>query len=136
MPAAPIRICREALTSLIEESRRDPTKECCGLLAGTAGVITEILPARNALASPTAYEIAPQELFRLFRQMRDRNLDHLGIYHSHPVTDNAPSSSDIARAYYPEAAYLIISPRPDAPRPIRAFEIRNGSASEIEIVQE
>jgi proteasome lid subunit RPN8/RPN11 len=135
MPA-PIRIRREVLTKLIEEARRDPTIECCGLLAGTAGVITGLLPARNALASPTAYEIAPQELFRLFRQMRERGLDHLGIYHSHPATDNAPSPSDIARAYYPEAAYLIVSPRPDAPRPIRAFEVRNGSASELEIVQE
>jgi proteasome lid subunit RPN8/RPN11 len=135
MPA-PIRIRREVLTKLIEEARGDPAIECCGLLAGTAGVITDLLPARNALASPTAYEIAPQELFRLFRQMRERGLDHLGIYHSHPATDNAPSPSDIARAYYPEAAYLIVSPRPDAPRPIRAFEVRNGSASELEIVQE
>jgi len=135
MPAA-IRIRREVLASLIEEARRDPAIECCGLLAGSGGIITDLLPARNALSSATAYEIAPEELFRLFRQMRERGLDHLGIYHSHPVTDNAPSPSDIARAYYPDAAYFIVSPMPHAARPIRAFEIRDGEVSEREVVQE
>ena len=135
MPA-PIRIRREVLESLIEEARRDPAIECCGLLAGTGAVITEIFPARNALASPTAFEIAPEELFRLFHQMRDRGLDHLGIYHSHPTTDNAPSPSDIDRAYYPDAIYLVLSPQANAPRPVRAFEIRDGAAMEKEIVQE
>ena len=134
MPA-PVRIRREVLASLIEEARRDPAIECCGLLAGSDGIITHLLPAHNALASATAYEIAPEELFRLFRQMRERGLDHLGIYHSHPATDNAPSPSDIARAYYPDAAYFIVSPRPDAPRPVRAFEIRDGVAREREIVE-
>jgi proteasome lid subunit RPN8/RPN11 len=132
MPAS-IRIRREVLASLIEEARRDPAIECCGLLAGSGGIVTDLLPARNALASATAYEIAPEELFRLFRRMRERGLDHLGIYHSHPVTDNAPSPSDIARAYYPDAAYFIVSPMPHAPRPIRAFRIGMGSVEEFEI---
>ena len=134
MPA-PVRIRREVLASLIEEARRDPAIECCGLLAGSDGIITHWLPAHNALASATAYEIAPEELFRLFRQMRERGLDHLGIYHSHPATDNAPSPSDIARAYYPDAAWFIVSPRPAAPHPVRAFEIRDGVAREREIVE-
>ena len=108
MPA-PVRIRREVLASLIEEARRDPAIECCGLLAGSGGCIPHLRPAHNALASATAYEIAPEELFRLFRQMRERGLDHLGIYHSHPATDNAPSPSDIARAYYPDAAWFIVS---------------------------
>jgi proteasome lid subunit RPN8/RPN11 len=135
MPTS-IRIRREILARLSEEARSSPEIECCGLLAGTGGIITEILPARNALASPTAYEIAPEELFHLFRQLRYRGLDHLGIYHSHPATDNAPSPTDVLRAYYPDAAYFILSPRADAERPIRAFEIRDGAAMEMEIVQE
>ncbi|MDE3136419.1 MAG: M67 family metallopeptidase [Acidobacteriota bacterium] len=132
----PVHIRREILERLLDEARRNPEIECCGLLAGTGGVITEILPAHNALVSATAYEIAPEELFRLFRHLRDSDLDHLGIYHSHPATDNAPSPTDIARAYYPDAAYFIISLRTEAPRPVRAFEIRDGVVMEVEIVQE
>jgi proteasome lid subunit RPN8/RPN11 len=132
----PIHIQNEILKRLLEEARRTPEIECCGLLAGTAGIITEIFPAHNALASATTYEIAPEDLFRLFRQIRDRGLHHLGIYHSHPATENAPSPTDIARAYYPDTAYFIVSPRTDTERPIRAFEIRNGTASELEIMKD
>lgn len=131
-----IRVNRDVLRQLVEEAQREPESECCGLLAGSGGVITTLFPARNALASATAYEIAPEELFGLFRQIRERGLQHLGIYHSHPATENAPSPSDVLRAHYPDAAYFIVSPRPDAPQPVRAFAIREGAVKEREIVEE
>jgi proteasome lid subunit RPN8/RPN11 len=116
---------------LLAEARRLPELECCGLLAGRDGLISAVLPARNLLASATAYEIAPAELFGLFRHMRAEGLDHLGIYHSHPRGDNAPSPTDIARAFYPEAAYFILSPLVNAARPVRAFRIVHGQALEL-----
>jgi [CysO sulfur-carrier protein]-S-L-cysteine hydrolase len=131
-----IRVRRNLPARLIELARREPGIECCGLLAGAGDTITEILPARNALASATAYEIDPLELFRLFRLMRERGLDLLGIYHSHPATENTPSPRDIAQAYYPDAAYFILSPQPGQPRPVRAFRIRDGAVDELEIVEE
>jgi proteasome lid subunit RPN8/RPN11 len=127
------RVRRAVLDRLLAEARREPRLECCGLLAGRDGVISAVLPARNALASATAYEIEPAELFALFRRMRDERLEHLGIYHSHPQGENAPSPSDLERAYYPEAAYFIVSPRPDAARPIRAFRMAGGRAAELAI---
>jgi proteasome lid subunit RPN8/RPN11 len=130
-----VSVTREVLERLLEEARRDPARECCGLLAGRDGVITTVMPATNALASPTAYEIAPDELFTLFRQVRDAGLEHLGIYHSHPNGENAPSSRDVELAYYPDAAYFIVSPRADAARPVRAFAIREGGVRELEIVK-
>ena len=108
--------------------------ECCGLLAGLGGVIIKIFPAKNALASPTAYEIAPQELFQLFRRMREEGLDHLGHYHSHPASENVPSTRDVELAYYPHDAYFIISLLPGVPHPVRAFSIREGRTEELEIV--
>lgn len=130
-----VRVRREVLAGLLAEARRDVTLECCGLLAGCDGVITEMLPATNALASATAFEIAPAELFRLFRWMRDAGLDHLGIYHSHPVSENAPSPRDLERAYYPDVAYFIVSPLPDAPRSVRAFAICDGRTTELQIIE-
>ena len=121
---------------MLEAAREDLCHECCGLLAGRDGVITTVYPARNALASATAYEIAPQELFAIFREIRAQNLELLGIYHSHPQTENVPSATDIARAYYPEAIYFIISPKLDAPKPIRAFRISGDKFTEwsIEVI--
>jgi proteasome lid subunit RPN8/RPN11 len=132
MPA--IQISTETLTRLMTDARRDSTRECCGLLAGRDGVITHIFPAENVASDPSKnYEIAPKEIVRLMREFRAAGLTFLGIYHSHPNGENAPSARDIERAYYSEEAYFIISPRPDAPKPVRAFAIRDGRATELEI---
>ncbi len=131
--AQAVRVTREVWSALVAQARLEPSVECCGLLAGRGGVITTALPARNALASATAYEIAAAELFELFRRMRRLTLEHMGIYHSHPASANAPSPRDIAAAYYPDAAYFILSPAEDAARPVRAFSIREGRAVELEL---
>src|ERR1700686_78466 len=107
-----VQISRRVCEALLAQALSHPLQECCGLLAGRGGVITAIFPANNALQSAKAYEIAPEELFALFRRMRSEGLEHLGIYHSHPSGDNAPSPRDIERAFYPAVAYFIISPRP------------------------
>jgi [CysO sulfur-carrier protein]-S-L-cysteine hydrolase len=143
-----VRIARGVVEAMLAHVRSEPQIECCGLLAGrgepgsaasgadaeeTPCEITEILRAENALRSATQYEIAPKELLRMHREMRERGLELMGIYHSHPRGENAPSATDIEKAYYPDVAYVILSPREDAPRPVRAFWIREGVVSELEI---
>jgi proteasome lid subunit RPN8/RPN11 len=128
-----VRISRVVFERLLSEARINPEIECCGLLAGRDGLISAVFPAKNASQSAKAYEIAPVELFAIFRRMRAEALEHLGIYHSHPQGKNSPSSLDIERAFYPEAAYLIVSPRPAAILPVRAFRIRQGQAREIDL---
>jgi proteasome lid subunit RPN8/RPN11 len=120
---------------MIAHARRDQGVECCGLLAGRGGAITHIFPAANAADNDaTSYEIAPKEIFERMRQMRAEGIEMLGIYHSHPHGKNEPSPRDIEQAYYSEAVYFIISPRDDAERPTRAFSIRDGRATELEIL--
>jgi proteasome lid subunit RPN8/RPN11 len=128
-----VRIERSIFDRLLAEARANPKIECCGLLAGRKGVISTILPAKNALQSAKAYEIEPRELFALFRRMRAEAVEHLGIYHSHPNGENSPSPTDVERAFYPDVAYLIISPEVNPSRPIRAFKIGKGRAREISV---
>lgn len=125
------RITRSALQQMLDAARSEPNYEVCGLLAGRDGIITTVYRARNALASATRYEIDPPEILKIIREIHAQNLEFLGVYHSHPNTDNAPSPTDVERAYYPEAAYFIISPKPDVPNPIRAFQIRDGNVTEL-----
>lgn len=118
----------------MEHAQRERVRECCGLLAGRDGVITQAFPAENVAADPAKnYEIAPKEIVRLLREFRQQGLEFLGIYHSHPNGDNKPSARDIERAYYSEAAYFILSPRPDSVKPVRAFSIQDGQVTELEI---
>ena len=129
-----VRVRPEILDEMLAHARREPHTECCGLLAGRDGVITAIFPATNALASPTRYEIAPRELFELFRAFRELGLTHLGQYHSHLASDNVPSPTDIEQAGYPEQPYFIIALAPQATKPVRAFSFRDGIVQEIAIL--
>lgn len=129
-----VRVRREILDEMLAHARREPHIECCGLLAGRDGVITAIFPATNALASPTRYEIAPRELFELFRTFRDLGLTHLGQYHSHLASDNVPSPTDIEQAGYPDQDYFIVTLQENISEPIRAYSIRNGGVCPLEII--
>jgi proteasome lid subunit RPN8/RPN11 len=129
-----IQISRLILDQVLDCARKEWRQECCGLLAGREGVITRIFPASNA-AGDTArnYAIAPEELFVLMRTMRSEGLDLMGIYHSHPNGKNEPSPRDVERAYYPEAAYFIVSAATNSAGGVRAFSIREGQVSELKI---
>ena len=133
--AGAIQTRGDVLTALLEEARREPSRECCGLLVGRGGVISRVFPATNAADDPAkTFEVAPEELFRLMREIRAAGLELLGIYHSHPAGENRPSGRDIERAYYPAVAYFILSLRTGAPQPVRAFSIRDGQVTELEIL--
>lgn len=125
---------RPIVDAMLAHARREPHIECCGLVAGREGAITRIFAAANAAENPSiSYEIAPKEIFERVRDMRAEGVEMLGIYHSHPNGKNEPSPRDVDQAYYPDAAYFIISPVDGAEKPVRAFSIRDGRVTELGI---
>jgi proteasome lid subunit RPN8/RPN11 len=98
---------------MLAQAATESPNECCGLLAGTLdrgrAVVSACFPLTNASASPTRYEAEPKELFLAFRTMREQNIEHLVIYHSHPTSEPVPSKTDLERAFYPNVVYLIMS---------------------------
>jgi len=62
------------------------------------------------------------------------DLEMLGIYHSHPNGKGEPSETDVAAACYPDVAYFIVLPEPNVETPVRAFSIRDGQVSELELM--
>ena len=129
-----IRIRREVVSLIIAHARSLPSEEVCGFLAGREGTITCAFAAKNIAANATAaYDVAPKEIVEKMREIREANLEFLGIYHSHPSGANEPSPTDIELAAYPDAASFILSPRADVAQPIRAFSIRDGIARELKI---
>jgi proteasome lid subunit RPN8/RPN11 len=131
-----VRSRRKVFGQLLEHARRQPHRECCGILAGQDDVITRAFPAKNVAVDPVRnYLIAPKEIVRLMGKFRERRLEFLGIYHSHPnwLDANEPSPKDIALACHSEAIHFIVTPRPYATTPVRAFSIQDGLATELEI---
>jgi proteasome lid subunit RPN8/RPN11 len=107
-------------------------EECCGIIIGYSGsdgkVVVELVPTQNAwdaAAEPASevapkrrrYAIAPEDLLQAQKQARLKQLEIIGIYHSHPDYPATPSQFDrnLAWSGY---SYLIAS-------------IDRGSASDI-----
>lgn len=127
-----VRITDRVKAAIEEHAERARPAECCGLLSGENGLITDAHPLRNEADEPeTRYFASPEDLFSAMRRIREAGHALLGIYHSHPRTPAYPSSSDVQMAFYPEAFYFIISlePRLD----MRAFRIQGSRVEDIGI---
>ena len=115
--------------------------EACGFLSGRDGIVVNQYPIYNRLQSETEYGMEPTEMLSAFLAMETQEEELLAIYHSHPQGSPHPSPTDIAQAYYPDAAQIIVSladcEPPFAKRPlIRAFMIKNGSVTPVTIVEQ
>ncbi len=118
-----LQIQRRHLLEMITHAREEAPNEACGILAGSDGRVLRLYRARNALRSPTSYRLYPQEQYRIFKDVEDRGLEILGIYHSHPSSPPIPSETDIGQAYSSEVVYVLISlTDPEGPQ-VRAFRI-------------
>jgi [CysO sulfur-carrier protein]-S-L-cysteine hydrolase len=116
--------------ALVAHARSDDPFEVCGLLATDGQGVAAHYEIPNAARSMTYYNMDPKAMLRAFNDMDDRDLELLGIYHSHTHTEAFPSRTDVELAFYPDAVYLIVSLQdPDEPV-IRAFNIRDGKITE------
>ena len=129
-----VEITHGVAAAIEEHARREHPAECCGLLSGSNGMITDIHPLRNDADKPeTRYSATPEELFAAMRSIRESGQALLGVYHSHPRTPAYPSASDVEMAFYPEAFYFIISLEPSVE--LRAFKIEECKIEDVEIVR-
>lgn len=104
-------------------------EECCGLLLGQIQgdmkTLIEVLPTENSWGDEAVdnfqtietsnktskrnrFSIASKVMFEVQKNVRDRNLHIIGVFHSHPDNPAAPSEFDraIAWATY---SYIIVS---------------------------
>jgi proteasome lid subunit RPN8/RPN11 len=119
----------------LDVAQRAP-EEACGLLSGQIEEgcyrVTAVIPTTNELHSPVRYRIDPHEQIAAFNLIDAQGLELVGIYHSHPAGPPAPSPTDIAEAFYPEAVYLIWS-APAGDWHCKAFLIQDGQVIPVMI---
>jgi proteasome lid subunit RPN8/RPN11 len=107
--------------------------EACGLLAGKEGRPVRFFPMTNRDASPVSYRLDPKEQLHAFQEMDDEGWELLGIFHTHTHSEAYPSETDRQQAFYPEAAYLVMSLSDRANPVLRAFKIADGQVEEEEL---
>ncbi len=131
-----ILLKRSIYRKMVAHVTNDYPLEACGMLAGAAEFATEIYQIDNIMRSASAYEMEPKQQLMAMLEIERKGLDMLAIYHSHPNGPPLPSSTDVAKAYYPEALQIIVSlQRPEAPE-IRAFTIVDGRIGEVPLAVE
>jgi proteasome lid subunit RPN8/RPN11 len=110
-----LTIRQSELDSLRRHGEETYPHECCGVILGRVDgdgrVVDAVLRAGNTRTdSPhNRYNIDPRELVRIQRQARERGLDIVGFYHSHPDHPARWSQTDLAEAHWVGCSYVITS---------------------------
>lgn len=102
--------------------------ECCGVIVGRVsdglreGI--EIFRARNLNdeRAHDRYDLDPRDFVRIDREARERGLDVIGIYHSHPDHPAQPSETDLAGAWS-GYSYVIVVVNDGEPGDLCSFEL-------------
>lgn len=100
-----MRIPRTLAERVLAHARSGYPFEACGVFLGRpagAGpaVVEDVVPVENRETEKprVRYQIAPKDLIRIDREARERGLEILGYFHSHPDHPARPSETDRQRA--------------------------------------
>jgi proteasome lid subunit RPN8/RPN11 len=105
-----IRISKTAWDTMVSHVEGTFPKEGCGLMIGSDGVVAEAVPLPNSYNGPQEdfFVIDPKDLHRVDRESRERGLDVLGVFHSHPNCDAYFSKRDLEHSC-PWFSYVVLS---------------------------
>jgi [CysO sulfur-carrier protein]-S-L-cysteine hydrolase len=130
-----LRIARSMLDEIVAQARAEAPNECCGIVGSRDGRAVRLFKARNARASPLSYDIDGRDLQRIYDEIDNDDLEVGVIYHSHTRTDPVPSPTDVnlASPFLPDAIYLIVGVKDPDRYDLRAWKIRDGQYSQVEL---
>ncbi|PSB40953.1 hypothetical protein C7B67_27365 [filamentous cyanobacterium Phorm 6] len=135
-----IALTPEHLLSIRSHGESAYPEECCGLLLGTIAhivkTLVEVVPTDNAwsaeaeenwpeqkdLTEQRRYAIRAEDMLRAMKHARDRNLDIIGIYHSHTDCPAVPSECDRTLAWA-QYSYIIVSVRQGCSEDLRSWSL-------------
>ena len=116
--------------------------ECCGVLLGTsvAGTnhVQDAVRAGNTRtdSAHNRYHISPQELIKVQRVGRERGLEIVGFYHSHPDHPAQWSKTDFAEAHWLGCSYVITAVANGRAAQTHAFLLAGASEDDKGFVDE
>ena len=109
-----IRIESEPWAAMVSHTRQTYPNECCGAMLGsingTGKIVRAALPLENVFegAQAARYELRPQDLLAADQAAHQRQMDLIGIYHSHPDCGAYFSPTDL-RNSCPWYSFVVLS---------------------------
>lgn len=126
----------DVLHAIYGHAEAERPNECCGFLIGhvrdVVGDVVDSIPIANELRSPIAYRTETRSLFAAYRILRDRHLELIAVYHSHPIHPAIPSRRDREEWTYGDTACAIVGRINGTPE-LRAWQLYGDRATEIEL---
>ncbi len=109
-----IRIKSQPWKAMVEHARQAYPNECCGAMFGSANdrekLVLDAVPLENAYegSKKARYELRPEDLLAADRAARERSMELIGIYHSHPDCDAYFSETDLKNSC-PWYSFVVLS---------------------------
>jgi proteasome lid subunit RPN8/RPN11 len=109
-----IEIERGPWDTMVSHAERIYPNECCGAMLGktdgTIKTVTTAVPLENAFKGEQGerYELRPSDLLAADKAARERGLDLIGIFHSHPDCDAYFSETDLKNSC-PWYSFVVLS---------------------------
>ena len=109
-----IHIENEPWAAMVAHARASYPNECCGAMLGSTDgetkTVREAIALQNAFegAQAARYELRPEDLLAADKAARGRNMDLIGIYHSHPDCDAYFSTTDLQNSC-PWYSFVVLS---------------------------
>jgi proteasome lid subunit RPN8/RPN11 len=109
-----IRIESEPWAAMVAHARASYPNECCGAMLGSTDgetkLVRESIALQNAFegAQAARYELRPEDLLAADKAARERHMDLIGIYHSHPDCDAYFSTTDLQNSC-PWYSFVVLS---------------------------
>jgi len=134
-----VQINPDAYSGLRRHGEEAYPEESCGVLVGKLDgpcVMSAIRcdnVRRDSLKN--RYAIDSKELVRIQRETRERRLEIVGFYHSHPDHTAEWSSTDLAEAHWIACSYVITSVASGKAAETRSFRLE-GSWDDKRFVEE
>jgi proteasome lid subunit RPN8/RPN11 len=100
--------------AMVAHARAAYPNECCGAMLGVTDgeskTVRESIALENAFegAQAARYELRPEDLIAADKAARDRGMDLIGIYHSHPDCDAYFSHTDLQNSC-PWYSFVVLS---------------------------
>ncbi|HEY4278737.1 MAG TPA: M67 family metallopeptidase [Conexibacter sp.] len=131
-----MKIARELYDQIVAHARAEAPNECCGIVStDDDDRAVKVYPTTNIFASPLRYEIDPEQLLGVWREIDAAGLEMGAVYHSHTRTVPEPSQTDINSATNPQGVYIIVG-LADGEPDVRAWNIVDGAVTAAELVVE
>ncbi len=100
--------------AIVLHAERTYPNECCGAMLGhqqgQKKMVTEAVPLENSFVGKqgSRYALRPEDLLAADKAARERGLDLIGIFHSHPDGDAYFSETDLKNSC-PWYSFVVVS---------------------------